>query len=413
MNERADGVNRFLGRRPLALFALCYGVGALAGYYAHVPPLWYGVPGALALVAFALRRRAVLLLIALALIGASLTGFSARRPAFPVDETALSISGRVAEPPGWNGTSGVMALERVTLGDGRAYPWRLRVYVYGEQLSAHAGDAVSFTGELFEPKGRTNPGGFDFARFLWARGTPLCASAKPETLAISPGASWVGALRERITRAIERAFPGNAPLAQALVLGDKSALSDALADDFRIAGLSHLLAVSGLHISCLALALERLLRLLRCGRRASLCVTLLLLAAYAGLIGFPASVLRAALMFALVRSAPLFGRPADALTGLSAAFVLILLTRPLSIGDAGFQLSFAAVGSMLLLREPVQKLLRMPGAFRWPGFSDVRVALRWLWAWACNLFCVSVAVQLGTLPVLVMTFGAVSLCRRW
>lgn len=410
--ERIDGVNRFMGRRPLALAAACYGAGALVGYYGYVPPIFWCAGIALSLIPLVFRGRAVLIYAALLFAGAAVTGGCALVPE-AIPQSGVLIRGVVCQEPVSDDVRSVLTLDRVYIA-GQRHPFNLRLYVYGDPVEASLGDQAQLVGDTWLPQGQRNPGGFDFRAFLWTRGGVLCATGLSGDFQAEEGGGfsprhWIAWARRRIGVAIDRLFPQHAALVRALVLGDRGALSDELKDDFRAAGIAHLLAISGLHVSCLALALEYLLRALRMSRKQAVVTTLALLFLYAALIGFPPSVVRAGVMFLLMRGAILSGRPPDSLTGLSAAFLLLLFIRPLYIADAGFQLSFSAVAGMLMLKEPVAALIHAPQAFLWPGFGQPRRAAKWLWAWGMGLLATGVAIQLGTLPVMIGVFGALTL----
>ena len=110
------------------------------------------------------------------------------------------------------------------------------------------------------------------------------------------------------------------------------------------------------------------------------------------LAGFSASVLRAAWMAALSLGAPLRGRRGDGLTGLGFAVIVLLLLDPAAVWDLGFLLSCGATLGILLLARPLTRL--------WPAARRSRPG-RLLWETAC----VSLAAQLGTLPVAALSFG--------
>lgn len=408
--EKFDFTARLMARRPLCLAVICYFTGCALGYYASVPaPVW----GAMALCAAAICltvRKPLALMCALMLAGAALTAFCAIPGETRIAEGAR-FSGLVTEFSPFDGDKCVATLDDVQM-DGEAYAHRLRVYIYDETCALRPGEGVEFIGESWAAQSRRNPGGFDFAAWLWTRGIGMCATADAETIAIRPAhlfspLALAGRVREGMGAAIDRYFGGQSALVRALVLGDKAELPDQLYDDFRNSGLAHLLAVSGLHIGCLALALERFLRALRRTRLQAFIITAALLFLYAGLIGFPSSVVRAGIMFLALRGAPLSARPADTITSLSLALIIVLF-RPLMIADTGFQLSFAAVGSLLLLSEPIGHLLEQNAiAGRktrgWRGWAR-RVA-----AHGVQLFCASIAVTLGTLPIVAASFGRISL----
>lgn len=149
-------------------------------------------------------------------------------------------------------------------------------------------------------------------------------------------------LRQNASALLRRWLPRDlGGLEAAMLLGDKTALPDTVQDTFRAAGISHLLAVSGLHLALLC-------GLLSFGHRRRFYRPLILLRAvvavfYMLLTGLPVSVLRAGIVFLLVLLGDWFYQPIDLLTLTGAAAVLLGLQNPYAPCDIGFQLSFCAV----------------------------------------------------------------------
>ena len=149
-------------------------------------------------------------------------------------------------------------------------------------------------------------------------------------------------LRKNASALLRRWLPRDlGGLEAAMLLGDKAALPDTVQDTFRAAGISHLLAVSGLHLALLC-------GLFSFGRRRRFYRPLILVRAavavfYMLLTGLPISVLRAGIVFLLVLLGDWFYQPIDLLTLTGAAAVLLGLQNPYAPCDIGFQLSFCAV----------------------------------------------------------------------
>ncbi|MBQ8287528.1 MAG: ComEC/Rec2 family competence protein [Clostridia bacterium] len=154
-------------------------------------------------------------------------------------------------------------------------------------------------------------------------------------------------------------------LVSALLTGDKSGLSDELSDQFRNLGISHTLAVSGLHLGILCGSLLWIFRKLRLARRFRLPVLLPILLFYMMMVGSP-SVYRAGGMTLLLLAAYHFGRRQDPITSLLATVTLICLLAPESVLDVGLLLSFLATFGILLIAVPLtvrmRSLPRLPKA---------------------------------------------------
>jgi len=164
----------------------------------------------------------------------------------------------------------------------------------------------------------------------------------------------------RITQAIyalcDKLFLEASPLVRAIVLGDTSKLTYFDNEAFRAAGVSHILALSGLNASILAELFARLIpRRYPALRFFSVAAFLLV---YCLLAAFPASLVRACVMSLCILAAPALGRKNDPLSALGLAFILIALPLPFSLFSAGFQLSFAATAGILMLYQPIRERLK-------------------------------------------------------
>ena len=178
----------------------------------------------------------------------------------------------------------------------------------------------------------------------------------------------------------------------AMAMGDKSALNQETKEAYAISGTSHILAVSGLHIGIIF----QLIVLLLGGKRRSKLTIILsttIVWAYVIFIGFPASAVRAATMLSIYSMVLLSLRPDPTLNTLALAYIIMVLVNPFNIFDIGFQMSFLAVGSILLFYLLFFCLLS--------SHSNI---IRAIW----GLFCVSLAAQIGTLPLIVFYFGRIS-----
>ena len=186
----------------------------------------------------------------------------------------------------------------------------------------------------------------------------------------------------------------------AMTLGDKSALSKQLKDTYSITGASHVLALSGLHLSILYLLLTGLTFTRRRRRIWSQVLVVLSIWSFALLVGLPVSVVRSALMVSIFALFSLGERPHLSVNLLCLAACIILLITPLSLFDVGFQLSFMAVLSILLfipIFQPENTLSTnrswLSSVFLQPIYSCLAVSL---------------AAQIGSAPLVAFYFGRFS-----
>ncbi len=206
-------------------------------------------------------------------------------------------------------------------------------------------------------------------------------------------------------RGIDAAFPvETAAFLRAVTLGDKSGLSNSVTTAFNRTGLSHLLVVSGLHVSMLLWGLTRLLHR---HKRWIAPVSIPVLILFVLLVGCTPSAIRAAAMSALILIAPLAGRENDPLTSLCSALLLLLMQNPYAAAGVGLQLSFASVAGILLVSSPLNAWLEVHACSKAPGRRGrlFNRLLNWLWS---NL-SVTLGAMLFTTPLIAVWFGSTSL----
>lgn len=155
-------------------------------------------------------------------------------------------------------------------------------------------------------------------------------------------ARWRGAS----TRAVNRVFPRDAPLAQALLLADMRGIPTEVKDRYAAAGLVHALSVSGLHVGIIAVAAELVLGV-ALGANGARVGTLVLITVYVLMVGAPPPAVRAAAMLGAMAASRLLERPTTPWAALAVGAVLPL-SDPRTVLDLGWQLSVIGVGSLVI-----------------------------------------------------------------
>jgi competence protein ComEC len=216
-----------------------------------------------------------------------------------------------------------------------------------------------------------------------------------------------GEVRERAEDGLGRGMPAReAALARGFVLGEDEGIDPATKEDFRRAGLSHLLAVSGQNVVLLALLATPLLAALGIPLRERLVWLLALIAVYVPLAGAGPSIQRAAVMGAAGLVATLAGRRASRLYALLLALIVTLAVDPGVAADVGWQLSFAAVAGIFVLAGPLRdwSLARLGGT----GESS-RGASSGHWRRAiAEGAAVTIAATVATAPLIAFHFETLS-----
>lgn len=255
----------------------------------------------------------------------------------------------------------------------------------------YPGQQLTVNGILYLPQAADNPGSFDFKQYLAKQGIfagiqGIEAIFDQQT---EPRWGW-WKLRRRIVRSqLQGLGSPVGQLVSSMVLGRKAVdLTGEMRDRFIKAGLAHVLAASGFHVSLLLGIILKLTEKVTVKTRLVIGIATLII--YLGLTGVQASVLRACLMGAGVLLSLTLERKVKPLGSLLIAATLILLFNPLLIGDLGFQLSFlATVGLIVTL----------------PGLQS---KLDWLPPTIATLVAVPLAASLWVLPLLCYQFNTVA-----
>jgi competence protein ComEC len=217
-------------------------------------------------------------------------------------------------------------------------------------------------------------------------------------------AAQIDRIRDRAEAALERGTPeAEAALLRGFVLGEDDRIGADTVDDFKRSGLAHLLAVSGQNVLLLALLALPLLALLGIPVRARLYCVLALIAIYVPVTGAGPSIQRAGVMGAAGIVAALAGRPRSRWYAILLAAFATLAFNPRACGDAGWQLSFAAVIGILLWAGPIRDCL-IGGS----GNGGGRGPAGWRRSLAEGAG-VTIAATLSTAPLMAHDFGTVSL----
>lgn len=217
---------------------------------------------------------------------------------------------------------------------------------------------------------------------------------------VSPGEMLVQ-LRHQVGRAMDRLLPRReAGLLRAMVLGDSGGVSEEDMSRFRQLGVSHILVVSGLHMTILAGFMQFLLCRFPIRKAVRNALTALVLVLFLALSGFQPSACRGAAMYGVLLLADSTGRRADSLNSLGLAVLLVCLFAPFSGGDLGFALSVLATLGIVVLYRPVYQAL--------VGKRLAGLARR-LWKPVAASLAVTAAALLGTFPVQLAVFGGLPL----
>ena len=321
----------------------------------------------------------------------------------------------------------------------------------------HAGDEVSVLTEAKLPQMFRDEGTFDRRSYLAQQNIDLVAALRsPQLIERVAGskqsfATRLARMRGRLREEIDTfcsGSPQTAGVLRAMLLGDRSFVDRAESTDFQKTGAFHVLVVAGLHVGAIAAVLFWVGRKLRLARSLTIPLTLALLFAYVAIVEERPPVLRAAVMTAIVLLGGFFFRRLELLNSAAVAALILLIAKPLALRDSSFQLTFVAIGCIAGLAVPWLEKTVQPYVRALRGWRDVtrdaahepraaqfRIDLRSLERWMTTrapqplgkatgyglagglaltfriweLLVVTLALQIGMLPLMARDFHRVSL----
>jgi competence protein ComEC len=300
----------------------------------------------------------------------------------------------------------------------RAATGLLRVSLTEAAAAIDQGDRIRLSGHIRTIHNFNNPGGFDFKRAMAYReiwGSVFAGGKDLTLLEKQAQTGWFGVIdrmRTAIARFIDQAGLGpEAEVLKALVIGDQSRIPPDIRQTFIRTGTSHILAISGLHIAIVASAAFAIFRWLLSwvppillhawARKGAAVLTLIPVALYALLAGFSPSTQRALLMVSVFLVAFLVERESDLMNTLALAALGILLVQPASLFSISFQLSFAAVLSIVYGLDRVRPVY--PAVLPGEGGRGAKI-----WRGLLAFFEVSLIATWGTLPLGMYYFNMLS-----
>lgn len=347
------------------------GIGLWFALPAEPGPGFYAGFVALALAALLVWRRGPETLAPLAIavlclaLGPLAAGMRAHLQASPVLDARYygPVTGRVVDLDRSASDALRVTLDQVVL-DGMApadTPARVRVALHGQGAPPEPGEVILVTASLAPPEGPTEPGGFDFARKAFFERLGAVGYSRTPPVLWTEVQGWdqaVGRLRADLSGAIMARIPGDpGAFASGVMTGDRSGLSLQAVQDLRDSSLAHLLAISGMNLAFLTGFVFALVRYgLALVPPLALRVNTKKLAAVAAfgvslfyllLSGSNVATERAFVMAAVMLGAVLFDRRALTLPSVALAAILLLLAKPESLLDPGFQMSFAATAALI------------------------------------------------------------------
>ena len=292
----------------------------------------------------------------------------------------------------------------VTL-DGEAERGKAYAYIYTadeeDPVQLLDGQHIRFSGKVYHPYPKENEYDFDYPMWMRQNGYRYGITSIQDLEILPMRAQWAdyaqriaSICREKLTDVMG----DQADLAVAMLLGDTGGLAEDDYAAFQRAGVAHIMAVSGLHVGILSMALLWLLTRLHLRKGWQIAIVAVFLLFYCGVTGFAVSSVRAAVMVLLWAVGGALGRKPNPITVVSAAALIVLIINPLQLFSAGFALSFSAVAGILLLYPRfMQGLDRVFPPLKAKRKQVVKRFFRWFMRKFKQILAVSLSAQLGVL----------------
>ena len=275
---------------------------------------------------------------------------------------------------------------------------RVRVTASRHQ-APRKGDTVSVTGEVRVPESFKTEGGgtFNYPMFLAKDGITATMFATDTKMIESPTpyhpVVWLRTIREAVDEVSVSVLPyAEGAVLKAILIGDEGSMTEDFKDALNASGLRHIVAVSGMNIAIILSLIGTFMTWLNRPKRQVFLAALATVVFFVVLIGAPASAVRAGVMGLVLALAPLFGRQKSGMrAAIAAAAAMVFISPLILVYDAGFELSFLAVLGIILIGPLMMRLFR-----KLPYVLAETLAMTF-------------AAQIAVVPLLLSTFGRVSL----
>lgn len=230
-----------------------------------------------------------------------------------------------------------------------------------KKISLEYGDMIYIKGIYEQPSVARNEGGFDYSQYLKTKKITGVTTIKAEGIKVidknktSRIARTIHNIKRNIVEKVRGILPEDtANLCTGLLVGEKSQLSEDIQENFRKSSLSHMLAISGAHVSYILLGVTTFIQKLKLHKRWGKVILILFFTFFMALTGFTPSVTRSCIMVILQLLASILFRKSDTYQNLAISSFILLLINPYTLLDIGFQLSFGGTIGIVAFSRKLQ-----------------------------------------------------------
>lgn len=231
-----------------------------------------------------------------------------------------------------------------------------------EKILYNYGDKIVFKGEFEEAEVKRNYGGFDYKEYLKTKGIYGIVKTNHENIKIidKDNVNFILKFANDISKSIEnranKLFDNNkASLITGLLIGNIENLDKDIEEAFRDSNLTHMLAVSGSHMSYIITLISFIISIGKIGKVKSKIITIIVLIFFMLITGSSMAVIRACIMSVYMILGSLFHKRVNVISSICISFLILMIINPYSILDIGLQLSYAGTIGIVLLYNPLKK----------------------------------------------------------
>lgn len=269
------------------------------------------------------------------------------------------------------------------------------------KIKLQYGDIIEVKGKYEEPESRRNYKGFDYKLYLKTKnilGTLKTTNIKKVSHKIENPIEYIESksikLSENLKQKANDILPQEiASIFIGIILGDTTEISEEVIENFRNANMSHILAVSGMHMSYLILLATQIIGKL-IGKKQAYYISIILIIEYMFLTGFSASIIRAGIMGIILISSKIFYKNNDVLTNIAISALIILLKNPYTILDLSFQFSYGGTIGIILFQKFISK-----------NFLEKIIKSKKI----IEIISVTISAQIIILPISIMQFNKLNI----
>lgn len=348
--------------RPIASLLISLIIGIISSYYISINNVFLFLSLILILISsfifvFKKKNNDIWIILLFFILGVIITNIKGKSSLDDLRGSRHDFKGIIYERLDYNNDFS-RYLVKLNLEEDKGYEGKVVLSIRGDRYF-NLGDRVQINGMLNEPQKNTNPMLFNQKIYLLSDSIHNTMSVGDYSVnLLSENTSSLYRIKDGFSDMTISLFENhlserNAQLMTSIILGKSDLLMEEDLIRYRVLGLAHILAVSGLHIGIIVGFLIFVFSSLGIKRKINIIMTLSIIWLYSILIGLPPSAVRAGLMFTFLYMSKLSHEPYDGLNSIFASMLICLLINPYWLFNVGFQLSYAATISLLILGSRV------------------------------------------------------------